>query len=199
MTLPWTMPLPLSAPVSGPPQWIEPIADEVISNAPTYEVAWTGDYQAVVFDLHKVLPTLNNVAAWFRTSSDGGDNFDAVANDYKRQEMGVSAGNLQRLEAITTAAEGMFHPPALQLSNVAEGGMTLTMVILWPFRAERTHIFGRGYYYGNSGPGSASTRFFCERVAAERVDAFQFFMGSGSNIASGRVRVRGFLPWGEEQ
>ena len=192
MTLPWSMPLPLSAPISGPPQWIEPIADEEISNATSYDLTWTGDYELVVIDVLKLVLVTDNQNLLLRTSSDGGATWDAGASDYQAQVMGVSAGNLQRFNNSMATDQIWTNPTALQHDSLSYGGATLQIIVLRPFAAEYTQVQGHGGYYGNSGPGSSVTIFSGARKEAGRVDGIRLFSG-GSNISTGRVRARGIV------
>ena len=196
MTLPWTAPLPLAAPVSGPPQWIEPIADDVISNALTHDITWTGDYEAVLIDLLRVVPVTTNTNLRYFTSSDGGANFDVGATDYRYQTIAVTAGNVQAFAQVASNVHMLFHSSAYQSSNFADGGYTLLMTIPRPFRSQYTGLYSHGGYYGTNGPGSAVLRSVGERKEVGRVDGIRFQFDGGSNISTGRIRAWGILPWG---
>ncbi len=190
--LPWAAPLPLSAPVSGPPQWIEPIADDELSNVATYEVTWAGDYEAVLIDYYKIVPVTDNVIAYLRTTSNGGATWDGGSALYNTEAMGVSASNLQRFAQQSGAGSVFVHPGANQMQNYAFGGLTLAVTVLRPFKAEFTQVYGYGGYTSTSGPGSSITRFAGQRTEAARVDGLQIRMDTG-NISTGRVRARGIV------
>ena len=192
--LPWSAPLPLSAPVSGPPQWIEPIANlEFVGGEARAEIVWTTDYELVLVDTLKLLPETDNVNCWLRTSGDGGTTWDAGVSDYQAQAMSVSAANLQRFNNSMATDQIWVNATALQVdANIAYGGVTVRFVVQRPFNAEYTQIQGIGGYYGQSGPGSATTLFSGARKEAGRVDGVSVNFGS-SNIAGGRVRARGIV------
>lgn len=192
----WTAPLPLVGPVSGPPQWIEPIADDVVSGVATYDLVWTGDYAAVRIDVHDMVPVTNSIAQ-IRTTSDGGATFAATAGDYHLQAMTVSANATQQFTQNASAANMALHAGASQVNSVASAqGYSGKITILRPFDAAYTAIHGYGGYYGVTGPGMAICEFFGMRKAPARVDGVRLYFSTG-NIASARFRSRGIIGYGE--
>lgn len=194
----WTAPVPLVGPVSGPPQWIEPIAGDVVSGVATYDLVWTGDYAAVQIDVHNMVPASNAIAQ-IRTTSDGGATFDAVAGDYHLQAMTVSGNATQQFTMNPNAANMALHAGASLVNSVASAqGYSGKFTILRPFDAAYTPIHGNGGYYGVLGPGMAICTFFGMRKAAARVDGVRLYFSTG-NIASARFRSRGIIGYGEAE
>lgn len=194
--LPWGAPLPLVGPVSGPPQWIVPLADDVVSNVATYDLVWTGDFAAVVVDVHNMLSVTNNVIAQIRTTGDGGATWDAAAGDYTIQASSISGNGSQSFTQNASNPNMAFHAGALQVSNVVAGeGLSATFTIPRPFDASHTELYGTGGYYSTAATPEAVTIFSGTRKALARVDGVRLYFTSG-NIASARIRARGMIGYG---
>ena len=189
----WAAPMPLVGAVSGPPQLFDLIADDVIGNAATHEIAWTRDYRAVRISIDHLVPVTDATLLQCRTSSDGGATFDSGASDYRYEV--VRTSGTQTFDQITAAALLQLVEAADGLSNAADFGFHGDLVIAQPFDAKPTVLTAFTGYWPQLAV-LATGRFYGLRLSAGRVDAIQFFMNSG-NISTARIRAVGILPYGE--
>lgn len=194
--LPWGAPLPLVGPVSGPPQCVVPLADDLVNDVTVYDLVWTGDFAAVHVDVHDMVPASNAIAQ-IRTTSDGGATFDSAASDYHIQGMTVSANGVQSWTQNAANPNMALHAGASLVNSLTSAqGYSGTITILRPFDAAYTAIHGYGGYYGVTGPGMAICQFSGMRKSAARVDGIRLYFSTG-NIASARFRSRGIIGYGD--
>jgi hypothetical protein len=132
-------------------------------------------------------PSTDNVALYMRTSTDGGVNYDAGANDYSSVYVTYTTGSDTTGGSATVAQIQM----GASIGNVDAGeqGYYGAVDIYKPSAALYTHLMYQGTYRTNTNAqwmtiGSAM------RNAAANVDAIRFLMSSG-NIASGTFTLYG--------
>lgn len=195
---PWGAPLPLVGPVSGPPQLIEPIADEQISGPQlTYEMSWAKDYAAVVVDVWGLIPVSSGTTVRMRTSGDGGSTFDAGAGDYRYNNMTISWAGVQRFIPSVDIDYVQMFGGTDNMSNAAGFGAFGRITFRQPLAATYTEIQFNGGFYSTAGPGEALIWGSGKRLSAARVDAYQLYLTPVGNLSSGRISTRGVLPYGE--
>ena len=161
---------------------MEFISSQTTSSGST--VSFTGfdkaEYLNYKFEFSNIRFTVADRSMYFRTSSDGGSNYDAGSSDYKQQ----IAENFNFSTATTSF--GRFVEETS--TSTSERGVDGTLTVFNP--GESTLTTTQGYFTSQRGVTSALTYDISAitRMAASEVNAIQF---GGGTFASGTISMYG--------
>ncbi len=181
----------------GHPELLVPIKREIVTSPQaSVDIFWEPDFDEVLFNVYNVVPANNDDELHGRTSADG-VSFDIGATDYHLQsnayQSGVAVNRTTGAGApylVMIATANLNHG----IENVANEGASAFFTMPYPFEARETEIYGWGGY------NAASTQkgWLCfsggYRQATTKTVGFQFYFGSGGNIAGGVFEAWGLLP-----
>lgn len=176
--------LDISPPAAGSMTFISAASASASSSIDFTLTAGYDEYEIHMLD---VISGTNNVAAYLRTSTDGGSTFDSGASDYNYQTMTgffTSVGAQSSVGSSFIALQSTYN-----LANISTSSFNCFIKIINPSEARYTSVvFTFGQYGASSGQSTGSG--FGQRLSASSVDAVRIILSSG-NIASGLFALYG--------
>jgi hypothetical protein len=166
--------------------WVK-ISSAVASNDSTIDfTGLNSTYAAYKLIIDAATPSTDGVAAWIRTSTDGGATYDNGASDYAWGyyflQLGVGTGNANDGGDSQIRIAG-------QIGNGATEDLSMEILIFNPSGSK----FSKVSFSGN-GTDSGGTHTDLQgsglRLSADAIDAFRFLFSSG-NVASGSFTLYG--------
>lgn len=164
------------------------ISETTISSDATVDFALdNANYTHYRFILSNVVPATDNVILYFRTSTDGGSNFDAGASDYYVAQLTIHSSATPTAGAVSTIniANGVG-------SDAGEHGVSGVIDLFAPGSAAYTHITGNIIYQYYNASELYYRQTGAMRQSAADVDAVRFDFSSG-NLESGKIQMWGIL------
>ncbi len=170
----------------------ELLQTQVASSDATIDVTDViGSHVMYKFFWSDVVPATNNREFWMRTDSDNGASFDAGTSDYG---WAVHAVSMATSPAHVVTADNADAQMKLSVGsgNSANHFQSYEITLFNPSGTEYTKMKWEGDRT-NSGGLRLHEMGAGIRLSAADVDAVQFLFSSGSNIASGTLKVYGLL------
>lgn len=174
--------------ISGPPVLFDPIVDEDIPTSTlNYDIAWTGDYNAVFIELTRCQSDLDGTQLYMLMSSDGGATFPEGASDYRFRcnsegtATATQAGDPGTIIGMTTLS-GIG-------SAANETGDFSIILPSPPVIGRKSAIIWGGHIKSNALPVTDLTYGYRDTLTI--VDAVRFRNGGGGLWTSGRARAFG--------
>ena len=169
------------------------ISGTTISNVAS--VAFTGidsTYDTYVFMLNNIVPASDGVHLKMRTSTDGGSSFDNTSGDYDYRSAAINdSGTFESTGSTSSGTMTL----SQGTSNLGSASGESVSSIVYLFQPSNSSLFTTMSYTGTAiySNGSMRPQFGSgARMAAEDVDAVQFFMNSG-NLESGVISMYGVV------
>ena len=181
--------------IGGGMEFISSVDVSAVTN-----IAFTGfdssKYDSYMFNFAHITPDTDGASFTFRTSTDGGSNYDSgSANYFYSLQRGRGGANGTARTDHTDGANtyvNLTGGVGIATSPEALVAVSGTVELYFPHLAEYTTGYVRTYYIDSAGNLTAVFGGF-NRSAQSDVDAVQFGMSSGDFAAGGTITMYGIV------